>query len=196
MIAVCGIGNPSGLRNSATTAYQSARPPMVAASANAATKPNTGCTCSRLLAVMNTARVPASTSVASALTRRNSAARAASPGASNENVPDVVMAAFELREPVHMSCAYRRHLDRSNASCPGRGATHLAVRRGARTQKSAAVLLDGGPAAHHAARAARRAAFGERRLRGNARQKEGPHQAGLRMIGWSTDPKSDQAVLL
>jgi hypothetical protein len=27
-------------------------------------------------------------------------------------------------------------------------------------------------------------------------QKEGPHQAGLRKIGWSTDPKSDQAVLL
>src|SRR3981081_250303 len=94
MIAVCGIGNPNGLRNSATTAYQSARPPIVAASANAATKPNTGCTCSKLLAVMNTARVPASTSVASALTRRNSAARAASPGASNENVPDAVMAAF------------------------------------------------------------------------------------------------------
>jgi hypothetical protein len=32
--------------------------------------------------------------------------------------------------------------------------------------------------------------------RGNAGQKEGPHQAGLRKIGWSTDPKSDQAVLL
>jgi hypothetical protein len=29
-----------------------------------------------------------------------------------------------------------------------------------------------------------------------ARQKEGPHRAGLRKIGWSTDPKSDQAVLL
>jgi hypothetical protein len=41
----------------------------------------------------------------------------------------------------------------------------------------------------------------EIRLRPNApvnaaRQKEGPHQAGLRKIGWSTDPKSDQAVLL
>jgi hypothetical protein len=31
---------------------------------------------------------------------------------------------------------------------------------------------------------------------GHARQKEGPHQAGLRKIGGSTDPKSDQAVLL
>src|SRR6202011_5436048 len=94
MIAVCGIGNPNGLLNSATTAYQSASPPMVAASANAATKPNTGCTCSNVFAVTNSASVPASTSVASALTRRNSAARAASPGASNENVPDVVMVAF------------------------------------------------------------------------------------------------------
>src|SRR5712671_2559797 len=178
MIAVCGIGNPNGLRNSATTAYQSARPPIVAASANAATKPNTGCTCSKLLAVMNTARVPASTSVASALTRRNSAARAASPGASNENVPDVVMAAFELGEPVHRSGAYRRHLDRSNASCPGRGATHLAVRRRAGTQKSAAVLLDGGSAAHHAATAARCAASGERRLQGECPSKRRPASSG------------------
>src|SRR5665647_2200089 len=77
MIAVCGIGNPSGLRNSATTAYQSARPPMVAASANAATKPKAGCTLSSIFAATNSPSVPASTSVASALTRRSSAARAA-----------------------------------------------------------------------------------------------------------------------
>src|SRR5882757_2927805 len=95
MIAECGIGNPKGLRNSATTAYQSASPPMVAASANAATKPKAGCTCSNALAATNTASVPASTSVASALTRRNSTARAASPGESKENVPDVGMVAFE-----------------------------------------------------------------------------------------------------
>src|ERR1700733_13334245 len=94
MIAVCGIGNPSGLRNSATTAYQSARPPIVAASANAATKPKTGCTGSNIFAVTNSASVPVNTSVASTLTRRSSAARAASPGASNEKVPDVVMAAL------------------------------------------------------------------------------------------------------
>ena len=94
MIAVCGIGNPKGLRNSATTAYQSASPPMVAASANAATKPNTGCTANNILAVMNTAKVAASTSVASALTRRSSAARAASPGASKENVAGTFMATF------------------------------------------------------------------------------------------------------
>ena len=67
MIAVCGIGNPSGLRNSATTAYQSARPPMVAASAKAATKPKTGCSGSNNFAVTNSASVPASTSVASSL---------------------------------------------------------------------------------------------------------------------------------
>ena len=94
MMAVCGIGSPSGRLNSATTAYQSASPPMVAASANAATKPNAGCSGSSSFAVTNNASVPASTSVASALTRRSSAARAASPGASNEKVAGTVMAAF------------------------------------------------------------------------------------------------------
>src|ERR1700726_4241713 len=94
MIAVCGIGNPSGRLNSATTAYQSASPPMVAASANAATKPNTGCIGSNSFAITNSASVPTSTSVASALTRRSSAARAASPGASNENVRGTGMVAF------------------------------------------------------------------------------------------------------
>src|SRR5258707_13652136 len=116
MIAVCGIGSPNGLRNSATTAYQSASPPIVAASANAATKPKTECTGSNAFAVTNSASVPASTSVASALTRRNSAARAASPGASNENVPDVVMAAFRAdrgsRWPEDSSF---RHCERSEA---------------------------------------------------------------------------------
>jgi hypothetical protein len=37
MIAVCGIGSPSGCRKSATTANQSAIAPTIAASANAAT---------------------------------------------------------------------------------------------------------------------------------------------------------------
>src|SRR3954454_14516817 len=91
MIAVCGIGNPNGLRNSATTAYQSASPPIVAASANAATKPNAGCTCSSALAATNSASVPASTSVASAFTRRNSAARAASVGEVKEDGATAVM---------------------------------------------------------------------------------------------------------
>src|SRR5438552_1251647 len=94
MIAVCGIGNPKGLRNSATTAYQSANPPMVAASANAAIKPKIGCNGSSAFAVTNRLSAPPSTSVASALTRRNSAARAASPGVSNEDVADEFMAAF------------------------------------------------------------------------------------------------------
>ena len=65
----------------ATTAYQSARPPMVAASAKAAMKPKAGCTGSSAFAATNSASVAASTNVASALTRRNSAARAASAGA-------------------------------------------------------------------------------------------------------------------
>src|ERR1700688_2847462 len=94
MIAVCGIGNPSGLRNSATTAYQSARPPMVAASANAARKPNAGCSGSSTLAAMNSNSVAASTDVASHFTRRNSAARCASPGASMTKVAGRVMTAF------------------------------------------------------------------------------------------------------
>ena len=94
MIAVCGIGNPSGRRNSATTAYQSANPPMVAASAKAATKPKAGCTCNSAFAVANSASVATSTSVAKALTRLSSAARAASAGVSKENEPVVAMAAF------------------------------------------------------------------------------------------------------
>jgi hypothetical protein len=36
MIAVCGTGSPSGWRNSATTANQSAMAPTIAASAKAA----------------------------------------------------------------------------------------------------------------------------------------------------------------
>src|SRR5262245_31242058 len=93
MIAVCGIGSPSGRLNSATTAYQSASPPMVAASAKAATKPNTGCTLNRDFATTNSASVPQSTSVASAFTRLSSAAREASPGRSKEKVEEEGMAA-------------------------------------------------------------------------------------------------------
>src|SRR6266404_6372818 len=113
MIAVCGIGNPNGLRNRATTAYQSASPPMVAASANAATKPKTGCNGSSAFAVTNRVSVPASTSVASALTRRNSAARAASPGASNEDVAVELMALSDLRGDQDDSSF--RHCERSEA---------------------------------------------------------------------------------
>ncbi len=91
IIAVCGIGRPRGRLNSATTAYQSASPPMVAASAKAAMKPNTGCTFNSNFATMNSASVAASTSVASALTRRSSAARSASPGVSKEKVAGGVM---------------------------------------------------------------------------------------------------------
>src|ERR1700730_8402192 len=96
MIAVCGIGNPNGRLNSATTAYQSASPPMVAASANAAMKPNTGCTFTSHFATTNSASVAASTSVASALTRRSSAAREASPGVSKEKVAGGGMMAFAV----------------------------------------------------------------------------------------------------
>src|SRR5665213_1814257 len=123
MIAVCGIGNPKGLRNSATTAYQSARPPMVAASANAATKPNTGCTGTSHLATTNSASVPASTSVASALTRRSSAARAASPGASNEKLEGSVMKAFGAGHSVDRRYRLRRHPEVRALSCAPRRMT-------------------------------------------------------------------------
>src|SRR6516165_11155512 len=93
MIAVCGIGRPTGRLNSATTAYQSARPPMVAASAKAAMKPKTGWTGNNSFATTKSAGVPPSTSVASALTRRRSAARAASAGA-KEDKPEMVMAGY------------------------------------------------------------------------------------------------------
>ena len=43
MMAVCGIGSPSGRRNSATTANQSASAPTVAASQNARTQAQTPC---------------------------------------------------------------------------------------------------------------------------------------------------------
>ena len=69
MIAVCGIGRPSGRLNSATTAYQSAMPPMVAASAKAATKPSSGQRCSSDLAAAKTATQSASMAVATALVR-------------------------------------------------------------------------------------------------------------------------------
>ena len=43
MMAVCGIGSPSGRRNSATTANQSASAPTVAASQNARTQAQIPC---------------------------------------------------------------------------------------------------------------------------------------------------------
>ncbi len=46
MIAVCGIGRPSGWRNSAVTANQSASPPTSAASAKAFTQGRAGCAAS------------------------------------------------------------------------------------------------------------------------------------------------------
>ncbi len=68
---------------------------MVAASAKAAMKPNTGCTGSSAFAPRNIANVAASTDVARNFTRRSSAARAASPGVSMTKVAGRVMAAFE-----------------------------------------------------------------------------------------------------
>src|SRR5437899_3257811 len=119
MIAVCGIGRPSGLLNSATTAYQSARPPMVAASAKAAMKPNTGCIGNIAFAPRKMANVAASTPVASNFTRRSSAARAASPGVSMTNVPGRLMTAFEEDSRLCQRTSSLR-AQRSNPSHRGR----------------------------------------------------------------------------
>jgi len=73
---------------------------MVAASANAAMKPNAGCTGTIALAPRKITNVAASTDVASSFTRRNSAARAASPGLSMTKVAGSVMAAFEKIHPL------------------------------------------------------------------------------------------------
>ena len=70
-------------------------PPMVAASANAAMKPNTGCTGSSARAPRKIKNVAASTDVASSFTRRSSAARAASAGVSMTKVAGRLIAAFE-----------------------------------------------------------------------------------------------------
>ena len=67
---------------------------MVAASAKAAMKPNAGCTGSNAFAPRKIANVAASTDVASSFTRRNSAARAASPGVSMTKVAGRLMTAF------------------------------------------------------------------------------------------------------
>jgi len=63
LIAVCGIGKPSGCLNKATTANQSASAPIIAASANAATQPHSPRPCCDL-ANMNSKVTPASKAVA------------------------------------------------------------------------------------------------------------------------------------
>ena len=66
MIAVWGIGRPSGWRNSAVTANQSASPPTIAASANALTHASAGCAGSSARAPTNTAAITTSIPVAAA----------------------------------------------------------------------------------------------------------------------------------
>jgi len=111
MIAVCGIGSPKGRLNSATTAYQSASPPMVAASANAATTPKAGWTCSSDFAVTNSTSVAASTSVrqrfSRAATRRRVRRRR---GASKEKVAGDRHEGFRRGlESLHRCSRPRRH---------------------------------------------------------------------------------------
>src|SRR5215210_2952617 len=51
MMAVCGMGSPKGRLKSAVTAYQSARAPTIAASANARSHPMEGWTGSAMTAM-------------------------------------------------------------------------------------------------------------------------------------------------
>ena len=123
MIAVCGIGRPSGRLNSATTAYQSAIPPIVAASAKAATKPSHGQRGCNDRAAANTATHRQSAAVARNFVRRNAASFAASceSGATME-----ATAASIGRASTDMTFPFRRkirseHAGRSRApDCVGR----------------------------------------------------------------------------
>ena len=105
---------------------------MVAASAKAAMKPNAGCTGSNAFAPRKIANVAASTDVASNFTRRNSAARAASPGVSMTKVAGSVMTAFE--EDSRLLSAYSVIASAAKQSMlPQSGETGL-LRRFARSQ--------------------------------------------------------------
>ena len=87
---------------------------MVAASAKAATKPNAGCTGSSAFAAMNIANVAASTSVASGLTRRSSAARAASAGLSNDEGGGNGHDGFRMNDAVHRAMRASLRAQRSD----------------------------------------------------------------------------------
>ena len=75
MMAVCGIGNPIGRRNSATTANQSASAPTVAASQNARTQAQAPCPPMTWL-VMKPQTIATSSASAAIFMRRNCVRRA------------------------------------------------------------------------------------------------------------------------
>ena len=78
-MAVCGIGTPSGWRNSAVTANQSARPPTIAASAKARTKPQPAWCGTSALASRNSAAMTSRSPVATIRIRRAAAGPPAPP---------------------------------------------------------------------------------------------------------------------
>ena len=79
-IAVCGMGRPSGWRNRAVTANQSASPPTIAASAKARTKPQAGCRSPSARATRNTTAIANSNAVATIRIRRSAGGVAVEPG--------------------------------------------------------------------------------------------------------------------
>src|SRR3954447_18525183 len=80
MMAVCGIGRPSGWRNSADTANQSASAPTMAASANARTYPAQPCVCSIQRKTRNTTVATTRNAVAMNFILRNAMRRSRSAG--------------------------------------------------------------------------------------------------------------------
>ena len=90
MIAVCGIGRPIGRRNSATTAYQSASPPIIAASAKAATSTRDGHVVHRRRGspIKNERNTPTSAEVATILMRRSSSSLRRSCGGQRDGHED------------------------------------------------------------------------------------------------------------
>ena len=98
MIAVCGMGRPSGWRNKAVTANQSASAPTIAASANAATKPTNTLRSANGVAAKKITATAASSPVAMRFIRVSSACRSASAG---ERVGGVCMKAMPGHQKEH-----------------------------------------------------------------------------------------------
>jgi hypothetical protein len=113
MIAVCGIGSPSGRRKSAVTANQSASPPTSDASAVARTKPSQGYVGSSMRATRKTSRASTRRPLATRFMRASCARRAASsitgagvPGAASLTVPaGMVVVVASRGAPVRLNCS-------------------------------------------------------------------------------------------
>src|ERR1700680_2143742 len=94
-IAVCGSGIPPGWRNSATTANQSASPPISAASLKASTQPRNGYAGRRRAAITKTIAITPNRAVAIVFIRRKRARLSSAPA--NVTGLDLLRGAFRGR---------------------------------------------------------------------------------------------------